>query len=151
MALANFVNSLGGHRARVGDSCEDDQDCCGLQSVAVFSSTGSRSNNGKAGKDMQGNGIEIVGGNGNEVDNEENEKEESSDESVADVHFDYSEEERVLGIDDGFDNCQVGEAEVALNSKIELMRKECEAENVNDGGGQNQNSHMYNTQEKKVS
>ncbi|KAJ1385499.1 hypothetical protein SESBI_41623 [Sesbania bispinosa] len=48
---------------------------------------------------------------------------ESSDESLKDVHFDDSEEERDLGLDDGFDLPEVGEAEASLNKELEKMKE----------------------------
>ncbi|KAJ1411304.1 hypothetical protein SESBI_21348 [Sesbania bispinosa] len=46
----------------------------------------------------------------------------SSDDSAKDVHFDDSEEERVLGDDDGFELTDIGEAEAALNQQLEGMK-----------------------------
>ncbi|KAJ1414014.1 hypothetical protein SESBI_19239, partial [Sesbania bispinosa] len=46
----------------------------------------------------------------------------SSDDSAKDVHFDDSEEERVLGDDDGFELTDIGEAEAALNQQVEGIK-----------------------------
>ncbi|KAJ1413283.1 hypothetical protein SESBI_19830 [Sesbania bispinosa] len=54
-------------------------------------------------------GIEVAEGN------EENEVNDSSDDSVKGIHFSDSEEERDLGLDDGFDLPDVGEADAILN------------------------------------
>ncbi|KAJ1424214.1 hypothetical protein SESBI_11886 [Sesbania bispinosa] len=69
--------------------------------------------------------LRIDGGNQNDLNGVggEEENDDNSDDSVSDVYFDDSEEERVLGMDDGFDKAEVGEAEAALNLKIENMLK----------------------------
>ncbi|KAJ1428961.1 hypothetical protein SESBI_08681 [Sesbania bispinosa] len=48
---------------------------------------------------------------------------DASEESIRDVHFDDSEEERALGADDGFNYGDVGQAEAELNEKLENMKK----------------------------
>ncbi|KAJ1427442.1 hypothetical protein SESBI_09697 [Sesbania bispinosa] len=70
-------------------------------------------------------GVRIDGCSLNEINEVGDELENNviSDESVSDFHFDDSEEERILGMDDGFDKAEVGDAEAALNFKIENMLK----------------------------
>ncbi|KAJ1438726.1 hypothetical protein SESBI_02997 [Sesbania bispinosa] len=55
----------------------------------------------------------------------------SSDESLKEVHFDDSEEERDLGIEDGFDLRDVGQAEEALNEIVENMKNQSDEANTN--------------------
>ncbi|KAJ1376307.1 hypothetical protein SESBI_50083, partial [Sesbania bispinosa] len=50
-------------------------------------------------------------------------KNDSSDESLNNVHFDDSEEERDLGSDDGFNLHKVGVAEAALNEELQKMKE----------------------------
>ncbi|KAJ1404670.1 hypothetical protein SESBI_26405 [Sesbania bispinosa] len=67
---------------------------------------------------IDGGSLNDINGVGGEVENDV-----SSDDSVSDVHFDDNEEERVLGMDDGFDKAGVGDAEAALNLKTQNMLK----------------------------
>ncbi|KAJ1375419.1 hypothetical protein SESBI_51032 [Sesbania bispinosa] len=66
---------------------------------------------------------EVAGVNDMAGGNEDNELNYSSDGSVKGIHFSDSEEERGLGLDDGFDNAEIGEAEAVLNQQIENMKK----------------------------
>ncbi|KAJ1428828.1 hypothetical protein SESBI_08938 [Sesbania bispinosa] len=53
----------------------------------------------------------------------------TDDDSVKDVHFDDSEEERDLGIDDRFNMPEIGEAETTLNEQVQNIKSV-----VNEGG-----------------
>ncbi|KAJ1391148.1 hypothetical protein SESBI_36910 [Sesbania bispinosa] len=55
----------------------------------------------------------------------------NSDESLKEVHFDDSEEERDLGIEDGFDLRDVGQAEEELNEIVENMKNQSDGANTN--------------------
>ncbi|KAJ1390103.1 hypothetical protein SESBI_37719 [Sesbania bispinosa] len=48
---------------------------------------------------------------------------DASEESIRDVHFDDSEEERALGADDGFNYGDVRQAEAELNERLKNMKK----------------------------
>ncbi|KAJ1420642.1 hypothetical protein SESBI_14217 [Sesbania bispinosa] len=63
---------------------------------------------------------DVIIGNVSAGDEDEN---DSSDESLNNVHFDDSEEERDLGSDDGFNLPEVGVAEAALNEELQKMKE----------------------------
>ncbi|KAK7361174.1 hypothetical protein VNO77_03220 [Canavalia gladiata] len=57
------------------------------------------------------------------VEHEDNEEEfDTINDSINDVHFEDSEEERDTGADDGFNLNEIGEAEIALNEKIHNIK-----------------------------
>ncbi|KAJ1433090.1 hypothetical protein SESBI_06309 [Sesbania bispinosa] len=73
---------------------------------------------------------------------------ESSDESLKDIHFDDSEEERDLGLDDGFDLLEVGEVEVALTKELEKMKElAANTQPAIDEAGPSQHFHKYGPSE----
>ncbi|KAJ1381097.1 hypothetical protein SESBI_45445 [Sesbania bispinosa] len=83
------------------------------------------------GERQEGDGII---GNVSAGDEDEN---DSSDESLHNVHFDDSEEERDLGSDDGFKLPEVGVADAALNEELQKMKELTgltEEDNVDESG-----------------
>ncbi|KAJ1433050.1 hypothetical protein SESBI_06266 [Sesbania bispinosa] len=62
---------------------------------------------------------DVIIGNVSAGDEDEN---DSSDESLNNVHFDDDEEEKDLGSDDGFNLPEVGVAEAGLNEELKKMK-----------------------------
>ncbi|KAJ1428931.1 hypothetical protein SESBI_08647 [Sesbania bispinosa] len=58
---------------------------------------------------------------------------DTSEDSVRGIHFDDSEEERVIDTDDGFRHDEVGEAETELNERLNNMKRQA-GSNINAGG-----------------
>ncbi|KAJ1428985.1 putative radical SAM protein [Sesbania bispinosa] len=59
----------------------------------------------------------------NTVEVEAEAESDASEQSIKDVDFDDSEEERALGVDDWFNYGDVGQAEAGLNEKLKNMKK----------------------------
>ncbi|KAJ1392049.1 hypothetical protein SESBI_36120 [Sesbania bispinosa] len=58
---------------------------------------------------------------------------DTSEDSMRGIHFDDSEEERVIDTDDGFRHDEVGEAEIELNERLKNMKRQA-GSNINAGG-----------------
>ncbi|KAJ1386164.1 hypothetical protein SESBI_41082 [Sesbania bispinosa] len=84
--------------------------------------------------------VELEDQNLEETTDVEGAESDTSEDSVRGIHFDDSEEERVIDTDDGFRHDVVGEAETELNERLNNMNRQA-GSNINAGGsdsGQNE-------------